>query len=250
VSNAPKNTKWSVKQRKKSIIKALSRVELLLFPSKCRICEAPLQPGERVICSLCISDFPPPPSSMCPVCGRFYFSPSARNVVCGECRKKAPSFLLHRSAGIYEGRLREAILLYKYGGVEYLARPLAEFASSLEEKIWDVDCIVPVPAHKKRIRERGFDHTRKLAQQLGKIKGIKVRRILERVRYTPPQAGLPRYLRLKNPGGSFTVKRKYPCNRVLLLDDVWTTGSTIKEASSVLKRAGYSVFALTLARDI
>lgn len=134
--------------------------------------------------------------------------------------------------------------------MEYLARHLAEFASSLKEDIWDVDCIVPVPAHRKRIRERGFDHTLELAKRLGKIKGIEVKRILKRTRYSPPQAGLTRSMRLKNPKGSFSIKKRYPCQRVLLLDDVWTTGSTIKEASSVLKNAGYTVFALTLARDV
>lgn len=248
--NVLKSTRWSVKQKKKNIIETLSKIELILFPSSCRICGTSLNFRERVICSSCISEFSPSFTAKCPVCGRFYFSPSARDVICSECRKRRPPFLIHRSAGVYEGKLREAILLYKYGAIEYLARPLARFASSLNGEIWDVDCIVPVPAHRKRIRERGFDHTLELAKELGRIKGISVKRVLKRTRYTPPQAGLSRTDRLKNPRGSFSIREKFPCKKVLLLDDVWTTGSTIREASSVLKNAGYTVLALTIARDL
>ena len=186
----------------------------------------------------------------CPVCGKFYFSNSAKDVVCGECLKSAPSFDFHRSAGLYEGTLREAILLYKYGKIEYLAKPIAEFAVNNVKNIWSVDCIVPIPSHKKRIKERGFDHTLKLAREIGKIKNLRVRKILKKVKHTPPQTGLSRSSRISNPKGSFLAKKIEDCDKILLLDDVWTTGSTIKEASRTLTKIGYSVIAITVARDI
>ncbi len=231
------------------ITEALGRLELALFPSKCKICSRGLSPGERVICRECLSDFPVHDGAGCPVCGKPYFSPSAISLVCGECLKGRP-FLKHRSAGLYEGSLRRTILLYKYGGYENLARHLAEFALERVRDLWDADCITPVPAHRRRIRERGFDHTWLLSKKLSSFTGIKAKRLLMKTKYTPPQAGLPKGRRLENPKGSFALRKRLPCSRVLLLDDVWTTGATITEASRILKRAGYEVYALTLARSV
>jgi len=233
----------------KIIIEALQRAELFIFPSKCRICGRNLAPGERVICSRCISQFPHHSGPHCPVCGKPYFSPTALSIPCADCLKKR-SFLLHRSAGLYEGPLRSAILLFKFFGHESLAKPLAKFVSEGVREVWDVDCIVPVPTHPRRLRQRGYDHIYLLGKALGKMRKLRVRRLLRRSRFTPPQAGLPRWERLKNPVGSFAVARREDCRRVLLLDDIWTTGATIGEASRVLSQAGYEVYALTVARAL
>ncbi len=233
----------------KIIIEALQRAELFLFPSKCKICGSKLKPGERVICSHCISDFPYHSGAHCPVCGKPYFSPTALSVPCADCLKKR-SFAIHRSAGLYEGPLRSAILLFKFYGYESLAKPLAEFASRRVKEVWDVDCIVPMPSHPKRLKQRGFDHIHLLGKALGRTRNIKVRRLLRRTRFTLPQVGLPRWERLRNPVGSFALARKEDCQRVLLLDDIWTTGATVGEASKILSRGGYEVYALTLARAL
>ncbi len=233
----------------KTIIKALQRVELLVFPSRCKICGVALRPGERVICRGCVEEFPYHEGPHCPVCGKPYFSQKALSIPCAQC-VNGRSFKVHRSAGLYEGTLRSAILLFKFYGHESLARPLAEFASRRVEDVWDADCIVPLPTHPRRLRQRGFDHIYLLGKALGRLRKMEVRRLLKRSRFTPPQAGLSRSERLKNPRGSFALARRDHCRRVLLLDDIWTTGATVSEASRVLQREGYEVYALTLARTV
>ncbi len=233
----------------RSITEALEKLELVLFPSSCKICGNPLRSGERVICRECLDNFPFHSGPMCPVCGKPYFSPSALSVTCGDCLEGRP-FLIHRSAGLYEGNLRQSILLYKYGGYESLAKPLARFASTQVDDVWEVDCIVPLPSHIRRIRERGFDHILLIARRLSKLRGLPVEKLLYRTKYTPPQVELPRHKRKLNPRGSFALRKTSPCSRVLLIDDVWTTGATITEASKVLRKAGYQVHALTLARSV
>jgi len=243
--------KGKLSRAKKSIINFfLSKIELSFFPSKCKLCGADLKAEERAICQKCESEFSQHDGPMCPVCGKFYFSLSARDVVCYDCLSENPPFEAHRSAGIYEGKLRETILLYKYRKIEYLAKPLAEFLARRLGDFCDVDCIVPLPSHKKRLKERGFDHILKIAKKLGRIMGIDVRKILVRNKYTLPQTGLSRSARLKNPKGSFSLIKDERYKRILVIDDVWTTGATIREAARVLKSAGYKVLAATVARDI
>ncbi len=234
----------------KIITEAISRLELSVFPSKCKICGAPLKSGERVICNSCIKEFERHSGAKCPVCGKFYFSESAKDLICGECLKSRPKFEIHRSAGIYEGKLRETILIFKYSGYEHLSKILAKFLVENIQDVWDGECIVPIPSHRKKLRERGFDHIYLIAKEVGKIKKIEVRKILRKTRYTLPQAGLPRSARLKNVRGSFSIRKAYPCKKVVLIDDVWTTGSTIREATSILKKNGYIVKAATVARTV
>jgi len=236
---------------------ALARhVELLVFPSFCRLCAKPLgRPGESVVCRDCLSRLEPRRGPACLCCGRF-FEGAGGDHLCGRCLDRVPPFSLHRSCGRYDGALKDVILLFKYGRVPVLARPLARFAGeglAGEEGLWQgADLLVPVPLHPKRKRERGFNQSERLARELARIRGLGVlEKCLVKVRPTPPQTSLEGAGREANVRGAYTVRRPGLTRgkTLILVDDVFTTGSTLRECGLALKGAGArEVRALTLAQ--
>lgn len=164
-----------------------------------------------------------------------------------------------RSIAEYNGVLLEAIHKLKYNGKTSLAKPLglmmAEKLSSAlspHSSVLTFDLIVPIPLHKKRLKERGFNQSLLLAREVAKRHHIKMDYLnFKRVRFTEPQINLKGDERLKNVRGAFLVKdaRVFKKMRILLIDDVYTTGATVMECSKVLKKAGAKdVYVLTLAR--
>lgn len=183
---------------------------------------------------------------------------------CGECRKGDPAFDLARSYGLYEGRLREAILQLKFHGRERLGRRLGSllFASwsALDETLpGDAPMLIPVPLHPVRRRERGFNQAQLLAQGLGRALTVSVSgralpletRCLRRARPTAPQLGLSLRARRENVRGVFVVDHPERVSErdIVLVDDVMTTGATLSACAAALKQAGARrVLAVTLAR--
>src|SRR5262249_42079662 len=150
-----------------------------------------------------------------------------------------------------DGVLRELIHIYKYGRVETLARPLADFlrAALPSDEQWDV--VAAVPLHWRRKWQRGFNQSELLARDLARSSGATFVRALRRVKATPAQAGLSRTARRRNMAAAFQVRRPASIDgrRVLLIDDVLTTGSTAAACARALKRAGATrVVVLTAAR--
>jgi ComF family protein len=174
--------------------------------------------------------------------------------LCGYCRRGAFRFEKARSFGYYEGALREILQQYKYGGLRPLAGPLGDrLAQTLmrhRDSAWDM--VLPVPLHRNRERQRGFNQAGLLAVRVGKLCGIPLGgRDCVRVRDTPPQTGLRAAERRKNVRGAFAVPRpeRVRGRRVLLVDDVLTTGATADACARALLEAGArSVWVLTLAR--
>ncbi len=148
--------------------------------------------------------------------------------------------------------MRRAIHAFKYGGRTELASPLAELmVSAWNEEPFPVDCIMPVPLHSTRLRERGYDQAALLARELAaQIKLPVLSQGLERTRITEAQTSLSAPDRRKNVAGAFTASGPWVKGRsVLLVDDVCTTGSTLDACTEVLRRVGAAnVFAFTLAR--
>ena len=224
----------------------------LFFPKTCPGCGRVIS-SDNFLCKDCSKEltFIRPP--LCPICGiPLEFGESH---ICGKCLIKPPFFKAARSCALYQGPLSKSISLFKYEGVTALARPLSlimiRALSPFIEKA-NVDLILPVPLHIKRLRQRGFNQALLLARQLGKGLGIPVNgSILKKVKETPPQVGLSQKKRLKNVKGSFKVfsKKEIEDKNILLVDDVFTTGTTVNECSKVLVRAGArGVFVITLAR--
>jgi competence protein ComFC len=231
-------------------------IELLLFPSFCHLCRAPLErPTERIVCSACLSSLVAYAGPVCPRCGRALQDAGGEHL-CARCLTEPPVFSRHRSCGLYGGTLKDVILLFKYRKYAPLSRPLARFAEATlgaVEGLWaGAEALVPVPLHRARRRDRGFNQSRLLARDLGRLRGIEVLdRVLVKVRDAPPQAGLRAADRARNVIRTYAVRRPELVRgrTVVLVDDVTTTGATLSECARVLTEAGTKdVRAITLAQ--
>jgi ComF family protein len=233
-----------------------------LLPAECAICQGPLGVGSRsVVCGACwgrIRVLEPP---FCPRCGRPFWGRSAIHPPshrCQTCRTRAPQYLLARSAVLYErdDPLREILLLFKHGRRialgGHLGRLMAERAAELLGHP-TIDAIVPVPLHRWRERERGFNQAEVLATVVGRhLHRPVLRKSLARIRATLPQAGKARQ-RIRNVRGAFSVPHpeQIEGRLLLLVDDVLTTGATVNECAKVLMKAGArAVLVYTLARAL
>jgi ComF family protein len=170
---------------------------------------------------------------------------------CALCRAGARGFDAAYCFGFHEGALRELIHLLKYGGMKPLAKPLGEYLSRALPLDEGFDAVVAMPLHWRRRFERGFNQAALLAKQVARRRKIPVLDAVRRVRSTRTQTGLTNAKRRDNVSGAFRPRRGCPVKglRILLVDDVMTTGATGSACASVLKRAGAkSVTLLTLAR--
>jgi ComF family protein len=171
---------------------------------------------------------------------------------CALCRSGLRGFDAAYCFGSYEGVLRELIHLFKYGRIATLARPLTDFLTAALPRDEQFDAIVPVPVHWRRRWSRGFNQAELLGQALARRTGVPVLNALRRGRSTSAQAGLSNQARRKNVTGAFRSRRTSQAlegKRVLLIDDVMTTGSTATACAIALKRAGAArVALLTVAR--
>jgi ComF family protein len=164
--------------------------------------------------------------------------------------KAPPPFSKIIYYGIYDGALRKAIHLLKFRGIKRLARPIAMLLSELP--IPDADGIVPVPLHPKKLREREFNQTALIGRHLARQYGIPLLLdILKKGKATLPQTDVTGKERLKNVKNTFTADKSVTGLRLILLDDVITTGATAYECSKALKKAGAAVITVVaLARSM
>ncbi len=227
----------------------------LVFPDQCRICEQPLRGISRIpVCETCLR-LPQPLQAafFCRACRTPFIDsgPLDENGLCIFCRESQVNFDAVYSFGGYEGALRQLIHLFKYGKIETLALPLSRLllrALPLEQRF---DVIIAVPMHWRKRWERGFNQAELLARPLARRCGLKLSHNLRRRRYTKSQAALTEAERSHNLENSFRVRHpeQIAGRRVLLIDDVFTTGATLRAAAATLKGAGATrVSALTVAR--
>jgi ComF family protein len=219
----------------------------LLFPTACAAC------GKlgAMICSQCQAKFQEIGHQGCLRCGH----PHERIVVvCGSCIIEDFNLNQARACFKYSEPLETVIKRYKYDGLYALAGPLG----GLMARMWPQwaqppDIIVPIPLHGRRLRSRGFNQAQLLAHQLGPAVNIEVNdRVLKRRRSTKPQVGLSPNQRKKNVRRAFTAEPDAVKGlRILLIDDVFTTGSTMISAAGTLLEAGAkTVSAYCLARPV
>jgi ComF family protein len=205
---------------------------------------------------------------VCASCGERILSPvtpvnELGEACCSVCRETTPAFAKAAAYGSYEAGLRELIHLLKYSGVKpaanVLGRMMAEVIQQLTPGFGDPrPVIVPVPLHPSKLRERGFNQSEMIARAALKLKpggrdwAIQSH-ILERRRPTVSQIGLTRHQRQENMRGAFQVVAAHEISgrEVLLVDDVFTTGTTVSECARVLRRAGAArVWVATVARTM
>ena len=241
-------------------------LSVLLAPS-CAACGVLLEhPTRGPVCEPCWRSILPLTPPLCDRCGDPL--PAWRDIsiplaTCARCRRGAQDVDRGRAIGGYDGALRAIIHALKYEGRRSLARPLAELMRSRgAEMLRGADCVVPVPLHWSRRRQRGFNQASDLARHLG----LPALRLLRRTRPTATQTGLSAAKRHGNVRGAFAMvrgldglvglerqeRRDGPDGLiVVLVDDVSTTGATLNACARVLKRAGVrEVRALTAARVV
>lgn len=167
------------------------------------------------------------------------------------CRTLACGFDSAYCFGAYEGTLRQLIHLFKYRRMKPLARTLSTYLASALPRDQNFDVVVPMPLHWRRKWRRGFNQAELLAQRIARSCGIPLENAVRRIRSTETQAGLSNAKRRDNVAGAFRMKnaRAIEGRRVLLIDDVMTTGATASACALALKRGGAkSVTLLALAR--
>jgi ComF family protein len=208
------------------------------------------------VCSTCLSE--PAPltaeffcvSCRTPFLNRFPLDSEGR---CALCRSGLRGFDAAYCYGAYEGVLRDLIHLLKYGKVKTLAQPLGDLLAAALPHDERFDAVTAVPLHWRRQWQRGFNQSELLVRVLSRRSGIPVISVLKRVRSTASQAGLSNTRRRRNVATAFTARRHAgklaDGKRILLIDDVMTTGSTAAACALALKRAGAArVAILSLAR--
>jgi ComF family protein len=236
----------------------LTGIADLIFPPRCITCGAVLEEhGPLPFCPPCTAGIHFIRSPLCPRCGIPYPVTEGEDHLCGECLATTRPYAISRAVGRYEGTLLTAIHLFKYQGKigigKLLGRIMADFAGTQ----WDMrvfSAIMPVPLHRKRLRERGFNQAVILAREVAKRFSLPLDFMtLRRKVFTAPQVGLGKEDRSANVRGAFLVRKpqKVAGRRILLVDDVTTTGSTLREcASALMHEEAEAVAVLTLARAV
>ena len=218
-------------------------LEQWLLPQECLLCRA--SPADGLICALCRYRWVRLPDPLCIRCGHPRL---LTELACRLCAEWPPGVDLVRSAVWHEGSARAAIHQLKYEGWWRVTGSMARAMTGLEPLTGRL-LLVPVPLARKRLRERGYNQSAHLAMALGNANGHPVREdALHRIRETPTQTALTPEARLANVAGAFRAQGVQG-SRVVLVDDVFTTGATLLAAAQALRLAGAkAVAAVTFAR--
>lgn len=220
----------------------MKKILELLYPACCPICDQILRPAEKSnhCCASCIQKLPWIAGAVCEKCGKPVLP---EQEYCRDCRNQKHIFTRGAAAFTYSGGLPDAVYRMKYQNRRdyryFFAQAMAKCCGSRIRK-WNPQVILPVPIHWRKRGRRGFNQSELLAEELGKMLNIPVRKDLLRCRrMTAAQKTLGRKERQQNLRGSFVPNGPIQgLRRVLIVDDIYTTGSTMDEIARVLKKAG------------
>ncbi len=234
-----------------------------VFPLDCKICEKPIRESKGYsICEDCFKAIELIEHPYCIKCGKPLlltdFFKQNREILCLECKRKKYSFEFSRSIGIYNKVLKKCIHLFKYYGEKKLAIPLGklmvDYLLQNVEFIKKVELIIPVPLHNNDLKKRGFNQSVLLGKAIGDYFSVPVReKVLIKKKLTPFQVNLSKKEREKNILSAFSVEKpeEIEGKNILILDDVFTTGSTVEEcAKELMKARANNIIVLTLARTV
>ncbi|MGA7826601.1 MAG: ComF family protein [Geobacteraceae bacterium] len=230
----------------------------ILFPPRCHACRCFLaEPVDIHLCHACREKIRVVASPLCTICGAPFATENGIDHPCGHCLTTRRPFAGARTAALFEGPLQELIHRFKYGRKIQLSRPLGLLTASA---LWDyqaglsLDYVVPVPLHRRRLRERGFNQSQLIGRILAKNWKIPLSvNNLRRIRWTTPQTCLSAAERERNIKGAFDVAMtdSFKGKRLLLVDDVYTTGNTVSECAKTLRQSGAKeVHVVTVARSV
>ncbi len=212
-----------------------------LFPAACPICLGALTSAAPAssFCTLCTSTITPLPSGRCSRCALPFIASSGSSHYCADCSRELPAFSAVYAAGLYSGAMKQALQRFKYAGAVDLDQPLAELLYAQIPPDIDEHVIVPVPLHLSRLRQRGFNQSLLLARALAHNLQLTLEQaILKRTVDSHSQQGLDALQRAKNLNNAFVATRRLDGCKVLLVDDVMTTGATVSACTQALKDVG------------
>lgn len=218
----------------------------LIFPVPCTVCGQ----FSEDICPKCLLDIPKIRMNVCPGCERIIDN----NNFCPKCRSQFHPIKKLIHLGDFDNPvLHKAICGLKYNERKHIAATLgAILANRIKDTRFDFDVLVPIPIHKSRLRKRGYNQSEEIVIAIAQVTQKPILLNLIKIKETEPQASLNKVQREKNVIGCFAVinSSEFAGKNVLLIDDVITTGTTLKTAGEVLKRVGAKkIFAATLARE-
>lgn len=222
-----------------------------LLPQRCLLCAA--EDADAPVCRACAADLPPLDARHCPRCAL----PTPGGSTCGACLRHAPRFDATHAVFAYAYPVDRLIQALKYSrrlaSADFLASALAALAQLATASGGRVpDSVIPVPLSRRRLAERGFNQALELARPLAARAGAPLEtRALERVLDTPPLATLPFAERRRNIRHAFECRADLSGLRIWVVDDVMTTGATLNEVATILKRHGAaSVENFVVARTV
>ena len=221
----------------------------ILYPPRCPACNGILESGSRTICPECEKTFHPVTEDYCLKCGK---PVGETEEYCEECLRKDRKFTRGRGVFLYNAQMKQSLLRYKYYGSreygKYYAEAICRYAGT-DIRNWRPDVIVPVPLHKRKKRMRGFNQAADLACRTGEILQIPVsENIVVKAKETRSQKKLDAEERKRNLQDAFRTVCPVNGLRILVMDDVYTTGSTVEAMAECLLESGASdVFFVTLA---
>lgn len=225
----------------------LNSILSLLYSNECILCLDEIS-YSSVICEKCFADIHEKNKKRCDICSLEI----EEEGLCGQCILKHPTYKRHVSFGEYNGSLRKLIIKYKFNEFEKLKYFFSHLYLELisRELGFEFDWIIAVPGDKSR--NRRFDPTLETSKIVSRKSGIPfLKNKLIKVKSTEPQTGLGYHKRIKNLNGAFKLSdvESLKNRRVLLIDDVYTTGTTIKKCADVIGKETKDIYAVTLARS-
>lgn len=217
----------------------------LLFPPRCLLCDSILLPGlEQPLCSRCWTLYNPG-GLICPQCEQF--SREVRSCLCPSPTEPLQGLFV---LSFYEAEWRRMLHRLKYSGKRHLARPLGDWLGLeiLRQAGWSPEAVVPVPLHRRREAARGYNQALLIARYTARTLAVPLLTPLNKIRSIPSQTGLTRRERSENVRGVFSFNRRLPdLHTVLLVDDIYSTGATLREAAAVLRSHGLKVYGAVAA---
>ena len=219
-----------------------------MYPKRCPFCQ---EISPKGICNDCRKQVVKVGETKCIHCGKPLEDETKE--YCRDCERRKSNYEQGRSLWVHIPPVSNSVYRLKYHNKRYYAEIFGkELADEFEFQIqrWGIQAIIPIPLHRSKMRKRGYNQAELLAKQLSECMGIPMEKdVLYRIKKTQPLKEMDGEQRHRNLQGAFAVSKAWnPCQNVLLIDDIYTTGSTIERAAGILKKAGVeNVYFLTLS---
>ena len=225
----------------------------LFFPPRCAICDTVLTTGSGHICDKCRTKLRPIKAPTCFKCGKEVLRDDIE--YCADCRSHPGAFTAGKGIFLYDDRMKASMMKYKYSGCReygrFFGRAMCVYGADSIRK-WKPDLVVPVPMTQAKLRQRGFNQAGDLAKTVAVAMKLPLDTgLVRKIRHTDAQKEQDAAGRRRNLKGAFEITRRIEGKRILVIDDVYTTGSTMDEIAGCLKKSGAgAVFFLTLCSGI